>query len=94
MTATLSRARVAAPPPRTAARPATPHDATLYLARQTDDHPHRHLSAVPLLPGLEAMCGQPLTATSRPLTWSQAISLATCPGCREHASKLLTNAIH
>lgn len=93
MTAALPRTAATARPPRSTTRPGTHQEATLYLGRQTDNHPHRHLSVIPLLPGLEAMCGRPLAATSRPLAWSQAIALATCPSCRDHAGKHFTSTI-
>ncbi|GAB2458820.1 hypothetical protein GCM10027265_04990 [Jatrophihabitans fulvus] len=47
-----------------------------------DDVELRHISLVPYMPGLEAVCGEPLRRTAHPGPWRAVIGAVTCPACR------------
>ncbi|WAX58355.1 hypothetical protein M6B22_06210 [Jatrophihabitans cynanchi] len=60
-------------------------DGHLYIAFAEGAPADRHVSAVPLVAGLEALCGYPVIATSAPTPWRHAIAAATCPACQRAA---------
>jgi len=53
---------------------------SMYIGFSDADGRERHVSLVPYVPGLEAMCGQQLRTTRRGL-WRAVVSAATCRTC-------------
>ena len=53
----------------------------MYIGTIDNDFRERHISLVPYIPGLEAICGQQLR-TTRPGPRRAVITSATCPACR------------
>lgn len=60
---------------------ATSRDLEVYVGRIATAPQERHLTTVPYLVGLDALCGQSVQATSQPREWRQALNASTCGAC-------------
>ena len=56
----------------------------VYVAFTAAGTSERHVSLIPHVPGLEALCGQPVVETRR-VSWTFALAATTCLSCRLHA---------
>ena len=45
-------------------------------------HSERHLSLVPMVSGLDAVCGAPLASTTPSMPGADVVGTTTCPRCR------------
>ena len=80
-----------APAPHRLTTPTAAREQTsLYLGRAGQQEGELHLSAIPFISGLDALCGQPLSApSSSPIPWRQTISLTTCSACYGRANQFM-----
>lgn len=59
----------------------TSEPSPMYIGSIDGNFRERHISLVPYVPGLEAICGQQVKVT-RAAPWRMAVTSATCPTCR------------
>jgi hypothetical protein len=63
----------------------------MYVAVASANAAARHISFVPYVPGVEAICGQPVRSTA-PVQWMVAVQVATCPVCKARGVSFIRGA--